>query len=216
MMAAVEPVPARVSKRVLDVVLASLLVVLLSPVFLFALLLLAVDKFLVRADRGSWLYREPRISRGRTFDLLKFRVLREQVLAELRETKGAYARTYEREQANLTKAGRLLKRMYFDELPQLLNVLRGDMSLVGPRPWPVAMVEKQVAQGYAYRHQVLAGWTGPAQVSKDSPLRSQATEFDLEYVEACRTLGAGRLLRYDLKLLASSVATMLRGRGLKY
>jgi lipopolysaccharide/colanic/teichoic acid biosynthesis glycosyltransferase len=216
MMAAVEPVPARVSKRVLDVVLASLLVVLLSPVFLFALLLLAVDKFLVRADRGSWLYREPRISRGRTFDLLKFRVLREQVLAELRETKGAYARTYEREEANLTKAGRLLKRMYFDELPQLLNVLRGDMSLVGPRPWPVAMVEKQVAQGYTYRNQVLAGWTGPAQVSKDSPLRSQATEFDLEYVEACRTLGAGRLLRYDLKLLASSVATMLRGRGLKY
>ena len=216
MMAPVEPVPVRISKRALDVVLASLLLVLLSPVFLFALLVLALDKLFVRADRGGWLYRERRISRGRTFDLLKFRVLREQVLDELRGTKGAYARTYERDDSNLTRAGRVLKRMYFDELPQLLNVLRGDMSLVGPRPWPVAMVEKQVAQGYVYRNHVLAGWTGPAQVSKDSPLRSQATEFDLEYVEACRTLGAARLLRYDLKLLASSVATMLRGRGLKY
>jgi lipopolysaccharide/colanic/teichoic acid biosynthesis glycosyltransferase len=216
MMVAVEPVPARLSKRLLDLFLASLLLVLLSPVFVFALLVLALDKILVRADRGTWLYRERRISRGRTFDLLKFRVLRTSVLEDLRGTKGAYARTYERDEANLTKAGRLLKRMYFDELPQLLNVLRGDMSLVGPRPWPVAMVEKQVEQGHVYRNQVLAGWTGPAQVSKDSPKRSRATEFDLEYVEACRTLGAGRLLRQDLKLLASSVATMLRGRGLKY
>jgi lipopolysaccharide/colanic/teichoic acid biosynthesis glycosyltransferase len=216
MIAEVEPVPARVSKRVLDVVLASMLLILLSPVFVFALLVLALDRLLVRADRGSWLYSERRISRGRTFDLLKFRVLREAVLEELRGTKGTYARIFERDEANLTKAGRLLKRMYFDELPQLVNVLRGDMSLVGPRPWPVAMVENQVVQGYVYRNHVLAGWTGPAQVSKDSPKRSQATEFDLEYVEACRTMSAGRLLRYDLKLLAESVATMLRGRGLKY
>jgi lipopolysaccharide/colanic/teichoic acid biosynthesis glycosyltransferase len=216
MIADVDPVPARVSKRVLDVVLASMLLILLSPVFVFALLVLALDRLLVRADRGSWLYSERRISRGRTFDLLKFRVLREPVLEELRGTKGTYARIFERDEANLTKAGRLLKRMYFDELPQLLNVLRGDMSLVGPRPWPVAMVENQVVQGYVYRNHVLAGWTGPAQVSKDSPKRSQATEFDLKYVEACRTMSAGRLLRYDLKLLAESVATMLRGRGLKY
>jgi lipopolysaccharide/colanic/teichoic acid biosynthesis glycosyltransferase len=175
-----------------------------------------LDKLLVREDRGSWLYREPRISQGRRFDLLKFRVLREDALEHLRGSEGAYARLYEREEANLTRAGRVLKRMYLDELPQLLNVLRGDMSLVGPRPWPLAMVERQVAEGFSYRNEIVAGWTGPAQVSKDSPKRRQATQFDLEYVEACRTLSAPRLVRYDLGLLAASVRTMLRGRGLRY
>ncbi len=213
---AAEPIPNRRAKRALDLVVASFLLLVLSPVFVFAFVVLALDQLLVRADRGGWLYRERRITRGRTFDLFKFRVLRRSALEELRRTKGAYARTYERDEANLTRAGRLLKRMYLDELPQLVNVLCGDMSLVGPRPWPVSMVEKQVATGFDYRHRIRAGWTGPAQVRKDSPNRSQETEFDLQYVEACRSLGAGRLLRYDLSLLASSVATMLRGRGLRY
>jgi lipopolysaccharide/colanic/teichoic acid biosynthesis glycosyltransferase len=209
-------VPHRLSKRILDRVVAGLLLVLLAPLFAFALIVLAADGLLVRADRGSWFYRERRISQGRRFDLLKFRVLREEALGRLRSAEGAYARLYERDEANLTWAGRVLKRMYLDELPQLVNVLRGDISLVGPRPWPVAMVEQQVAGGFPYRNQIVAGWTGPAQVSKDTPERKQAAEFDLEYVRACRSLSAPRLVRYDLSLLLESVRTMLRGRGLKY
>jgi lipopolysaccharide/colanic/teichoic acid biosynthesis glycosyltransferase len=211
-----EVVPYRLSKRIVDRTVAGLLTLLLSPLFALALLALALDRLLVRRDRGSWLYRERRISQGRQFDLLKFRVLREVALEQLRGSEGAYARLYEREEDNLTRAGRVLKRMYLDELPQLFNVLRGDISLVGPRPWPVSMVEKQVAEGLPYRNLIIAGWTGPAQVSKDSPKRKQATEFDLAYVQACRSLSAGRLLRYDLALLASSARTMLRGKGLKY
>jgi len=209
-------VPYRLCKRIADKAVAVLLLVLLSPVLLFAVIVLGLDMLLERADRGGWLYRERRISQGRRFDLLKFRVLREDALAHLRGNTGAYSRLYEREEDNLTRAGRILKRMYLDELPQLFNVLRGDISLVGPRPWPVKMVEEQIAQGFDYRNRIVAGWTGPAQVRKDSPKRSQATAYDLQYVEACRTLSAPRLLRYDASLLAQSVATMLRGKGLKY
>ena len=73
----------------------------------------------------------------------------------------------EADEANLTWAGRrLLKPWYLDELPQLWNVLRGDMSLVGPRPWPPSMVANQVASGLTYRNEFVAGWTGPAQVQK--------------------------------------------------
>jgi lipopolysaccharide/colanic/teichoic acid biosynthesis glycosyltransferase len=209
-------VPYRLSKCLVDRTAAILLLVLIAPLFLFAFIVLALDQLLVRRDRGSFFYRELRISRGRRFGLVKFRVLREDALERLRADEAAYARLYEREEENLTRAGRIIKAVYLDELPQLLNVLRGDMSLVGPRPWPPPMVEQQVAQGFSYRNQIVAGWTGPAQVSKDSPKRKQATEFDLQYVEACRTLSAGRLFRYDLGLIASSVATMLRGRGLRY
>lgn len=209
-------IPYPRTKRFFDRGVAALLIVLLSPIFLLMFAVLALDMLFVRSDRGSWLYRERRISRGRAFDILKFRVLREDVLAEVASRDDAYARLYERDQANLTRAGRIIKRMYVDELPQLVNVLRGDISLVGPRPWPVPMVERQVAEGHDYRLHVIAGWTGPAQVRKDSRAKAQATEFDLQYVERCRTLTGPQLLWYDLTLLGQSLRTVLRGRGLRY
>jgi lipopolysaccharide/colanic/teichoic acid biosynthesis glycosyltransferase len=193
-----------------------LLTVLLSPLFLLMFLVLGVDMLLAPVDRGRWLYRERRISRGREFEVLKFRVLRENVLAEVAAQDGAYARLYERDDSNLTRAGRIIKRIYVDELPQLVNVLRGDISLVGPRPWPVPMVERQVADGHDYRLHVIAGWTGPAQVRKDLNPKSQATALDLEYVELCGSLSGPQLVRHDVRVLGRSLRTVLRGRGLRY
>jgi lipopolysaccharide/colanic/teichoic acid biosynthesis glycosyltransferase len=214
--AAAEQIPYPLTKRVFDRVVAALLLFALSPLLLVAFLLIGLDMLFVPRDRGSWFYRERRVTRGREFDVLKFRVLRRDVLAELAERPGTYARLYERETENLTWAGAIIKRIYADELPQLFGVLRGKMSLVGPRPWPVSMVEKQVADGFDYRLRVTAGWTGPAQVRKDSGAKSQSTRLDLEYVELCRTLGGFRLLRHDLAILRRSIATMARGRGLKF
>jgi len=136
--------------------------------------------------------------------------------AQVVECNDAYARLYEADHANLTTAGRIVKRIYADELPQIVNVLRGDISLVGPRPWPVTMVETQVAKGLDYRLHVIAGWTGPAQVRKDSKAKSKATELDLEYVELCRTLTGPQLVRHDLKVIRQSLRTVLRARGLRY
>jgi lipopolysaccharide/colanic/teichoic acid biosynthesis glycosyltransferase len=209
-------VPYPFAKRLFDRAVAVGLILLLSPLILLALAIVALDMLLVPGDRGRWLYRERRISHGREFDVLKFRVLREGVLAEIAGRDGAYARLYEKDHENLTRAGRILKRIYADELPQLVNVLRGDISLVGPRPWPVPMVERQVAEGHDYRLHVTAGWTGPAQVRKDSRAKSQATSLDLEYVELCRSLTGPQLLRRDLRVLSQSLRTVLRGRGLRY
>jgi lipopolysaccharide/colanic/teichoic acid biosynthesis glycosyltransferase len=211
-----EDVPYPLAKRIFDRTVAALLVVLLSPFIAVAFAVQAADMLFVPRDRGRWFYRERRISRGREFDVLKFRVLREDVLAEIAATQDAYARLYEANHDNLTASGRIVKRIYVDELPQLFNILRGDLSLVGPRPWPVPMVEAQVANGLTYRLHVMAGWTGPAQVRKDTSAKSQATELDLEYVELCRTLSGTRLLGYDLRVLGQSVRTATRGRGLRF
>jgi lipopolysaccharide/colanic/teichoic acid biosynthesis glycosyltransferase len=175
------------------------------------MLAIVADLVLCRADRGPILYREVRVSRGRTFNLLKFRTLKLDVLADA----DGHARPLEHEPSNLTWAGRrFLKPWYLDELPQVFNVLRGDISLVGPRPWPPALVSKQVAEGRDYRNRIVAGLTGPAQVTKGSGQRFE--DLDQDYVEACEALGGLALLRYDLRIIGETLAVIARGEGLNY
>jgi lipopolysaccharide/colanic/teichoic acid biosynthesis glycosyltransferase len=198
-------------KRAFDVVVAGALVIVLSPLEALALLAMTLDMAVEPRDRGRFLYREPRVSRGDTFELLKLRTLRANVLADAH----GHVRLLELDPGNLTRAGRwVLKPWYLDELPQLLNVLRGDISLVGPRPWPPALVERQVAEGYDYRNRVRAGLTGPAQVSKGSG--RAYLDLDLEYVEALSELNGWQLVRHDLGILRRTVGVLARGEGLEY
>ena len=196
------------AKQVFDRVAAAILVFAASPLLLVAVLLIGLDMVFAPRDRGPWLYRERRVTRGHEFDVLKFRVLRTSALADLAGKPRSYARQYEQDTSNLTWAGAIIKRIYADELPQLFSVLRGEMSLVGPRPWPVQMGEQQVAEGYDYRLRITAGWTGPAQVRKDLGSKGESTRLDLAYVELCRTLGGPALLRYDLGILRRSIGTI--------
>ena len=193
---------------------AAALLTLASPVLAVVLVAMTLNMLFSPRDRGPFLYREPRVSRGRTFGLLKLRTLRKAALAEMRRA-GSHARLYEADAANLTWAGRrVLKPWYLDEIPQFVNVLLGDISLVGPRPWPPEMVERQVAEGSSYRQQVIAGLTGPAQVTKGAGRRFE--DLDLEYIERSRRLGGWGLVRYDLEILLRTVRVISRGEGLNY
>ena len=193
---------------------AAALLALLAPLVIVLLAAMAVDMLVSPEDRGGFLYREQRISRGRPFSLLKFRTLKRDVLEQMRAADG-HARLYEVQPANLTWAGRrLLKPWYLDELPQLLNVLGGQISLVGPRPWPPEMVRRQVAAGHDYRNRVLAGLTGPAQVTKGE--QSSYEELDSAYVERSRRLSSWALVRYDLEILRRTLVVIARGEGLNY
>jgi lipopolysaccharide/colanic/teichoic acid biosynthesis glycosyltransferase len=202
-------------KRVLDESISLVLLVVLSPLFAFLFVAMGLDMALRRSDRGPWLYRERRVSRGREFDLLKFRTLRRDALAEMGAD--SHARMLEADESNLTWAGRrLLKPWYLDELPQLWNVIRGDMSLVGPRPWPPSMVANQAAKGLTYRNEFVAGWTGPAQVQKGVTEPAGYAELDVAYVNACRAGPSLRVVRGDLVLLLRTVVVIARGEGLQF
>jgi putative colanic acid biosynthesis UDP-glucose lipid carrier transferase len=201
------PIP----KRLLDLLVSGVLLVVFSPVLLVVLLAFALDVLLSPRDRGSLFYREARISRGRTFGLLKFRTLRSDVL----ERSAGHARLLEADAANLTWIGRrLLKPWYVDELPQLWNVVRGDISLVGPRPWPPELVDRQRAEGLIYRDELTAGLTGTAQITKGSGQRY--ADLDLAYAERVRSLGSWALVRYDLQILVRTIGVIARGEGLSY
>ena len=202
-------------KLILDKAIATVLLVVLAPVFAVLFAALVLDMLFCPRDRGSFLYRELRISRGRQFELLKFRTLRRDVVAGMAAT--SHARMLEADEANLTWAGRrMLKPRYLDELPQLWNVLRGDMSLVGPRPWPASMVTTQVEKGFTYRNEFVAGWTGPAQVEKGVTESAGYAELDVAYVSGCRAARAWQIVRADLGILRRTVVVMAKGEGLRF
>jgi lipopolysaccharide/colanic/teichoic acid biosynthesis glycosyltransferase len=199
------------AKRVEDVVVSLLILLLLSPLILASCLLVALDMLLVSEDRGPLLYREPRLSRGREFDLLKFRTLRVDVLRRA----GGHAAPLEADPANLTRAGRILRRWYLDELPQLFNILAGRMSLVGVRPWPVALLDAQTVPGQEYRRGAVTGWTGPAQLTKGMRQPTEGTDLDLAYLDALGRWSGARVVRYDLSILLRTVRVLVRGEGLQ-
>lgn len=198
-------------KRAFDVLIAALSLLCLTPVILAVVVVATLDALLVSDDRGPLFYRERRVSRGREFGLIKLRTLRRGVL----ERAAGHARLLEADSTNLTWTGRhLLKPWYLDELPQLLNVLIGDMSLVGPRPWPPALVAAQVAEGRDYRLRVSAGLTGPAQIAKGTG--ETFLGLDLEYVRALEALSPWQLLRLDLRILRGTAGVLARGEGLSF
>ena len=183
-------------KRIFDVVAAALLLLLLSP--LLALLWIAIRL----SSRGSAIYRQRRVGRaGRDFELWKLRTM----VAGAEHLGAGLA--VDEDDPRITRIGAFLRRFSLDELPNLVNVLAGDMSLIGPRP----TVRVQVDQYTPRQHGRLAvepGITGWAQVSGRAALPwHERIELDLWYIEHWS-------LRLDLRILASTARLLLTGQGL--
>ena len=120
----------------------------------------------------------------------------------------------ENDPANLTMVGSILKKLALDDLPQLVTILAGRMSLIGPRPLPVGEFEHELRTGNVFRSQLRAGLSGPSQVMKGTA-RSQAdqTRAEFEYAELLR-VGRGRaILRADLRMLAQTFVVVVRATG---
>ena len=184
-------------KRALDVAVAAVLLVLLLPLLLLVTLAIVLD------SRGSPLFVQRRVGAGgRTFPMLKFRSMRADAEAA---TGPVFARP---DDPRCTRLGLLLRRTNVDELPQLLNVLAGHLSLVGPRPERPEFVElfERSLPRYARRHAVRPGITGLAQIRG---LRGAHTslparlELDLHYIERWSLL-------LDLRILARTAFDCLR------
>ena len=186
-------------KRVFDVTLSIIGIMFLSPVLLLAAILVKLT------SRGPVLYKQERIGMdGKTFNILKFRSM----ISDAEAKSGpVWAK---RDDPRVTAIGRFLRRTSFDELPQLINVIRGDMSLVGPRPERPHFVQefKSVIPKYQERHRFRSGITGWAQVNG---LRGQSsieerTKYDVYYIENWS-------LAFDLKILILTLVAIFKGEN---
>jgi sugar transferase (PEP-CTERM system associated) len=188
-------------KRTFDLVFSGLLLVLSSPIMLLAALAVRLE------SRGPVFYKQERVGlNGTTFDVVKFRSMRTDA------EKDGKPRFASKNDDRVTRVGRFIRRVRIDELPQLFNVLRGEMSLVGPRPERPFFVDDLTTKVpyYAVRHSVKPGVTGWAQVRYEygSTLEDsvEKLQYDLYYVK-------NHTLFLDLLILLETVAVVLTGKG---
>jgi exopolysaccharide biosynthesis polyprenyl glycosylphosphotransferase len=196
---------AKSRKLALDLIGAAIWLLLLSPLFLVVAVLIKLD------SRGPVFYRAERIGlNGKPFTMLKFRTMvvdaEQRRIALLSRNEGAGPLFKMRDDPRVTEAGRWLRRLSIDEAPQLINVLLGDMSLVGPRPPLPSEVASYSGEVYR-RLLVRPGITGLWQVSGRSDLSwEDSIRLDLYYVENWSLI-------QDLMIMWRTMGTVLRGRG---
>ena len=193
-----------VLKRTVDFIGASILVLLLSPFLLFLFLLVKLT------SRGPALYTQERVGLyGSTFNIYKFRTMVKDA-----EAKTGPVWTAKVQDPRVTPLGRLLRRSHLDELPQLFNVLAGQMSLVGPRPERPCFVQElqRVVPRYEHRHYLKPGITGLAQVHYryDQTIADvkKKLRFDLLYMRRM-------CLLLDMRILAWTFLVVVTGRGIR-
>jgi exopolysaccharide biosynthesis polyprenyl glycosylphosphotransferase len=194
-------------KRAFDVVVGTALVVVLAPLFLLVALLIKVT-----SPDGPVIFRQTRIGLNRRrFQVLKFRTMvpdAERLQAELEERNEAQGPVFKiKNDPRIFPFGRLLRRTSFDELPQLFNVIKGDMSLVGPRPLPLRDVERFEERWLKRRFSVKPGITCLWQINGRCETDFDTwIEQDLEYIDHWS-------FGLDLKILAKTIPAVLRGTG---
>jgi len=185
-----------VIRRTIDIVGGTVALLVAAPVMALAALAIRLE------SRGHPIYRQRRVGRdGRPFDLLKLRTM-----VDGAERIGAGLAINEND-PRVTRVGAFLRRTSFDELPNLLNVVRGDMSFIGPRP-TIPVQVAQYTERQRGRLQVRPGITGWAQVNGRASLPwSDRIELDLYYIEH-------RSLAFDLRILRRTLAIVFGGSGL--
>lgn len=207
-----QPAPTGRLIRAADLLAAGVGMMVLIPVTALAAAVQLAFSLIDPAERGSLYYREQRMSEGRPFDLLKFRVLKRDVLEKARRESG-YIKQYERDPTNMTRLGRVLHKTYLDELPQLWNIVRGEMSLVGPRPYAIADYQADRAKGYRRKDLARAGLTGLVQ-SKKGIEGLNEIELDYEFLSNISGLSPARRTAYHLRILRDSVRVLLEAKGI--
>jgi lipopolysaccharide/colanic/teichoic acid biosynthesis glycosyltransferase len=199
-------------RRGFDLLVATLLVLLAAPLMILVAIAVLLD------SRGPVFFRQRRVGRGqREFTMLKFRTMRRDADATRHRRyvqtliDGAdhpeHGHLYKLSvDDRITRAGRVLRSWSLDELPQLLNVIRGDMALVGPRPVIPYEVE-MYPEDYLRRFAVKPGLTGLWQVSgRNERTYEEMVSFDIQYAESASLL-------LDLRILAKTVPVVLRRQG---
>ncbi|MFH1868875.1 MAG: sugar transferase [Candidatus Omnitrophota bacterium] len=207
-------VKERILKRIFDIVVSAFFLLLLSPLFLAFALLLKLEGLINPFFKGPVFFKSIRISRGKEFTMYKFRTVNYDTYLFLEKDKMRRSITEFICSANnkeyLTPVGAFLDKIYFDELPQLYNVLKGDMSMVGPRPHIIEHYNNDIKEGITSAKYIKGGILGLVQASKKNPKMQEVFKrMALKHFSKDKSLEVTERLYFQRYLRASAVELLL-------
>lgn len=190
-------------KRIVDILISTIALVVLSPIFLFIFFIIKIED-----PKVSAFYTQERLGKnGKVFKMYKFRTMKpnSENIRKVIFDKGEYVS----EKDFVTKSGSILRKLSLDEIPQLVNILKGDMSLIGPRPTLTYHPYKyeDYPERYKKRFSILPGITGYAQVNGRNNLSwNERLELDIEYVDKYS-------LVLDIKIFFTTILKVFKKEG---
>ena len=210
-------------KYSIDRILACILLAISTPILLMGVFIIKLYGCFNKEESGSVFYKEPRISAGKLFYIIKFRTVTADTVDWIKLDPDKRSITAA---PNITKAGKLILNWYLDELPQLFNIAKGDMSFVGPRPHILNHHRKEIELGLIYRDVIKAGLLGIPQACKRRPkyaalLKEMAlthkpvitalNKLDAMYAFRCMNKTPFKILLYDINVIIQGFIVVIRG-----
>ncbi len=206
--------PIHPAKRLFDIICTIVILIFLAPVIFFLLLSIVVEHTLRLRPLDPLFYSEIRLSQGKPFVFYKFNIFKHDVVLDMR-LRGESIDTKKLERdGSMIFVGKILKQIYFDEIPQFFNILKGDMSIVGPRPLNQKIHEKLLRQGTFEKTRVKAGLTGYYQLHHKYGKNITQEESDKIYVEYYFQNPWYKILLFDAKILLQTLKVLAQARGI--
>ncbi len=200
-------------KRVFDFVVGFAIGTVFLPIIFIISAAYLIEMIFVKSSRGPLLYKEPRISGGNVIFFYKFRTFKQSVINEARKNNHVvHTKDLEGKRSNFTWVGNILNNMYLDELPQLISILKGDMSLVGPRPTNIEVTLEKRAAGDFTKDVVISGLSGPYQCVKGEGFDQQTV--DTAYIDYVRKHSCIMIVLKDIKILLKTIKVLLKAKGI--
>jgi lipopolysaccharide/colanic/teichoic acid biosynthesis glycosyltransferase len=201
-------------KLIFDKLLALIILTCCLPVIIILLLFNWIEGIIIPENRGPLFFYYNAVSRGKVFKKYKIRLIKVKFIDKELQAKGDWhAFVNEWNPAARTNLGKFVKKFYLDEIPQFFNVLKGDMSIVGPRPIAVHHYERDLAQGNIPRSLIRGGLLGYGHVRKGTPEFGKPV-YEYEYVYRYLHYSPFRLLLLDLYIIGKGILVMVKGKGL--
>lgn len=209
-----EPLKTPFLKLLFDKIFATIILLACLPIILLLYLSNIIEGIIIPENKGPLFFYYNAVSRGEIFKKYKIRIIKEKYIDKDLQAKGdwhAYSKEWTPE--SRTYLGSFVKKFYLDEIPQFWCVLKGDMSIVGPRPLAVHHYERDLAQGNVTRSLIKGGLLGFGHIWKGTPEMGNP-EYEYEYVRRYINSSSFSLLLLDLKIIWKGILVMVKGKGL--